>query len=350
MEKLLEKALRNVRNILVKNLEVKESELEEEGFLIIYDLNSPLSTVLSEAYLKILPKAEAWKFYEMEPEKIIADLKKFKRGNTVILIESSSFRMSNFRWRLELFNLGLKVVEHAHLGENLPEETETYLDALEDQYDYYQKTSAFLKPLIDVCKLIEVYSIGGGILRYEGGMEEVKLNIGDFRKLHNTGCGFPIGEVFSEPKNLKMVNGEVKIYAFANVEHQVVYVEKPFSIHIKEGVIEKVDEAEDALITKQFAEIMDLIKSENPEGKIGVREFGLGMNRGLSKHKRLTDISAFERVCGMHISMGMKHDVYRDKVGKDRAQQRFHVDIFPDVEKILVDGKVIFENGAYLTE
>jgi hypothetical protein len=50
----------------------------------------------------------------------------------------------------------------------------------------------------------------------------------------------------------------------------------------------------------------------------------------------------------MHVSMGMKHDVYREKVGKDRAQQRFHVDIFPDVEKILVDGKVIFENGAYL--
>lgn len=348
MENLLEKAVTNIRNILVKNLEVKEEELGEEKFLVIYDLNSPLSQILTEAYLKVLPKAAAWKFYEMDPEKIVADIKKLPRGNTVIIIESTSFRISNFRWRLELFNLGMKVVEHAHLGENLAEETETYLDALEDQYDYYQRTASFLKPLIDVCKLIEVHSAGGGVLRYEGGMEEVKLNIGDFRKLHNTGCGFPIGEVFSEPKNLSMVNGEIKIYAFANIEHQVVYVEKPFSLFIKEGMIDRVGEIEDEKVARQFREILDLIKSENPEGKIGLREFGLGMNRGLSKQKRLTDVSAFERVCGMHVSMGMKHDVYREKVGKDRAQQRFHVDIFPDVEKILVDGKIIFENWAYM--
>jgi aminopeptidase len=285
MEKLLEKAVTNIRNILVKNLEVPEEKLEEEGFLVIYDLNSPLSTILTEAYLKILPKATAWKFYEMEPEKIVTDIKKLPRGNTVIIIESTSFRISNFRWRLELFNLGMKVVEHAHLGENLAEETETYLDALEDQYDYYQKTAAFLKPLIDVCDLIEVYSIGGGILRYEGGMEEVKLNIGDFRKLHNTGCGFPIGEVFSEPKNLGMVNGEIKIYAFANTEHQVVYVEKPFALKIKDGMIESVEKAEDENVARQFGEIMELIKSENPEGKIGLREFGLGMIEGFPNRK-----------------------------------------------------------------
>lgn len=329
----------HVSNILEKNMLLTP----EQQVMIIYDTQSLLSRLLSETYQEALQKLGnkfyALNFFENEPEKIISDVKSLKRGDVVVLIESTSFRMSNFRWRVELFNLGLGVLEHAHLSVNKDEEAQNYIDTLAYQGDYYQKVGRYLKAKVDQAKQI-VVECEGTKLVYDSPMEEAKLNIGDYSDKANKGSAFPIGEVFSEPKELKSVNGEVMIYAFANKEHRVIFT-GPFKALVKEGCMTAPD------APPEFQEVLAMIQSENPDGKVVVREFGMGMNSGVNKNKRLTDISAYERVKGLHVSLGMKHDIYRDKIEKNKTQ-RFHVDIFPDVRKITIDGTVVFENGEYV--
>lgn len=59
------------------------------------------------------------------------------------------------------------------------------------------------------------------------------------------------------------------------------------------------------------------------------------------------DITAFERILGLHLSLGEKHSVYK-KPGITTHKTKFHVDVFPVVDRVLVDGEVIFENGKYV--
>jgi aminopeptidase len=332
------KLTQNVRDILEKNMKITP----EQQILLIYDDQSKLSQMLKEAYVQAGQELKcntiALSFYEAAPEEVIKTVKSMKVGDIVVLVESSSFRMSNFRWRLELFNLGLGVVEHAHLGVNKDEEAQNYIDVLAYQGDFYQKASKFLKPKINQAKKI-VVECHGTTLMYETPMEDAKLNIGDYSDKKNKGSGYPIGEIFSEPKNLEGVNGEIMIYAFANKEHRVIFTD-PFKTIIEKGCMTAPDAPE------EFKEILAMVQSENPDGRVVVREFGLGFNAGISKTKRLTDISAYERVKGMHMSLGMKHDIYRSKVEKGKVQ-RFHIDIFPDIQRISIDGTVIFENGEY---
>ncbi len=339
----MEKLQTHLLNIVTKNLEVPVDQLNsKERFIIIFDLKSPLSRVLAEGYQKLLPHAININFDEQNPEELKVKIKEFTPGKLFILIESSSFRLSNFRWRLELFNRGHGVIEHAHLGSNLESETENYIDTLEYRHSEYEKAGNYLKPLIEACKKITVECVGTTLI-YEGGMEEAKKNLADFRNMKNKGSGFPVGEVFSEPKNFDQVNGEVMIYAFANTQHRVIFPEKPFKLIIEKGCVHAENPPQ------EFQEVIDMIKTENPDGLIRIREFGLGLNPGVSKTKRLTDISAFERVKGLHVSLGMKHDIYRKKFGEKQVQ-RFHVDIFPDVQKITIDDTVIFENGEYFIQ
>lgn len=330
--------LQNVHDILEKNMLMKP----DQRLMVIYDDKSLLSRMISEAYLKAVPNPVGINFYEHEPEKIIAMLKDLKKGDIVVLVESTSFRMSNFRWRLELFNLGLGVVEHAHLGLNKDDEAQNYIDTIAYQGDFYRKAANFLKPKIDKAKKITVKCLGGTTLIYDTAMEDAKLNIGDYSEKKNKGSAFPIGEVFSEPKNLEGVNGEVMIYGFANREHRVVFLE-PFKAIIEKGCMTAPNAPE------EFQEVLRMVQSENPDGKVVVRELGLGLNKGLTKTKRLTDISAYERVHGMHMSIGMKHDIYRKKIEKGKVQ-RFHIDMFPDIKSIQIDDTMVFDHGEYLIE
>jgi len=337
---MINKAIKHVKDIIVRNYKYNVEDLNSAKFLIIYDNNSTLSKLLFEAYKSVLPAATHVDYYAQDPELIKDSLSNFKTGDLVILIQSSSFRMSNFRWRLELFNLGMAVIEHGHLGSNKDEEIENYLDSLEYQGEYYEKATNYLKPLLEKSGKIEVECEGTKLV-YEGGMDAVKKNMGDFSGMKNVGCAFPIGEVFTEPLDLAKVNGEVMIYAFADENHKVVFPEKSFKLIVKEGCIEPVD------APIEFENVVKMLRTENEDGLIRVREFGLGLNHGLSKTKRLTDISAFERVAGLHISLGLKHDIYRKKVS-DKKVQRFHVDIFPDIKSIKVDEVNIFDKGDFL--
>jgi len=340
----------HLEKIVTVNLETSAELLSSERFLIIYDRETALAGILANAYQILLPAARAFDYYTKTQEEVLAEVEKCSEGDLVILIESSSFRMSNFRWRLELFNRGLKVIEHAHLVNNLPEETETYLDTLRYDGDYFQKTSEALKVALERAKQVRVISQSGAELIYSGPFEEIKKNIGDFREMKNKGCSFPVGEIFTEPDDISMVNGEVEIFAFADVMHHVVFPERNFRLKLINGQVtlcEEREELEKSEWGQKLLQVFDMLHDENEDGLIWARELGLGLNRGVSKSKRLHDISAYERVCGVHMSLGLKHDIYRGKVPKNKAQ-RYHVDIFPDVSEVWIDGERVFRDGVYL--
>ena len=69
----------------------------------------------------------------------------------------------------------------------------------------------------------------------------------------------------------------------------------------------------------------------------------------MGKSALVTDIFAFERQHGMHISLGKKHNVYKASTIKAK-QARFHIDVFIDVKNIIIldDNTCLFSNGKYL--
>jgi hypothetical protein len=78
-----------------------------------------------------------------------------------------------------------------------------------------------------------------------------------------------------------------------------------------------------------------------------VRELGFGLNNEISPTKTLSDVSAYERMMGFHLSLGKKHNIYRRKLHKD-ILQKYHIDVFPVTHQIFADEKIIFENGKFL--
>ncbi len=145
--------------------------------------------------------------------------------------------------------------------------------------------------------------------------------------MKNVGGTFPIGEVFSEPKDFACVNGEALIFAFAGVDH-LVQMHEPFTIRVEGGLL-VAHEGPPA-----FQAVLDQIGAEE---KLLVREFGIGLNRAMGKDRVLKDMTAFERQRGLHLSLGEKHDIYA-KPGLSKSKTHFHVDIFVDVERIEIDG------------
>jgi leucyl aminopeptidase (aminopeptidase T) len=173
---------------------------------------------------------------------------------------------------------------------------------------------------------------------YDGPFESAKLNIGDYRGMKNAGGQFPIGEVFTEPSDLANVNGTVKLFAYADAGFHVISPEKPVTVRIEKGIIVDVIDPPES-----FVRVMDQITADEP---LWVRELGFGMNRAMTRHRRLTDIGSYERMCGIHLSLGQKHTIYT-KAGFPKRASRYHVDVFVDVAVVEVDGEVVYRNGAY---
>jgi leucyl aminopeptidase (aminopeptidase T) len=259
-----------------------------------------------------------------------------KQGDVVILVQSTSFRLNEFRIRIELFARKLKTVEHVHLNRMPEEQWATWIDTLSFDPNVGGETGRELKKILDEAQTI-IIECGDAKLTWQGGMEACKLNIGDYTGMENIGGTYPIGEVFTEAKELERTNGELKIYAFADENFLVKFYE-PFTAIVKDGLIEAGPDA-----PKEFVDVLAKIRQDE---RALVREFGLGLNAAISRQKPLADITAFERVSGSHLSLGEKHGVYK-KPGIP-TKSRYHVDVFPAADRITADGKVIFEAGRFL--
>lgn len=305
--------------------------------LLVFDRQSLLARELADGYREALPSATCIDFDATTPEAVRAAIDALSPGDLVVLVQSTSFRLNEFRFRLELFNRSLAVIEHPHLARMAENEIDTYIDALAYDPNYYRTVGPKLKAMIDNAKRV-VVSCDGTELVYDSAFETTKLNIGDYTGMKNTGGQFPIGEVFTEPVDFSHVNGTVKLFAFGDANFHVTVPDEPITVVIQNGVIIDAPGAPES-----FTKVLDQIRADE---ELWVRELGFGMNRAMTRTKLLSDIGSYERMCGIHLSIGQKHTIY-PKPGMPKRSSKYHVDVFVDVTQVTVDGVVVYENGAY---
>ncbi|MFU8797609.1 MAG: hypothetical protein ACNA7Y_02790, partial [Gammaproteobacteria bacterium] len=164
-------------------------------------------------------------------------------------------------------------------------------------------------------------------------------NIGDYTGMTNVGGQFPIGEVFTEAQNLESVNGRVRIFAFGDTSFTVNKVENPITLIVNKGRVTEVLDS-----TPEFDTVLANIRAD--EGEVWLRELGFGMNRAFSQEKIVADIGTYERMCGIHLSLGAKHGVYK-KSNFKRGNTWHHVDVFADTPVVYLEDKRVYEKGAW---
>ena len=329
-------ASKNIKDIL--DLSIKFERGGTNKALVVYDTDNGLTNILVAGYRAALPEAKFVDFATVDKQTIMAEFDQLVPNDLVVMVQSSNFRLDDFRIRIHLFNKKLKVIEHMHLYRNNESVWDVYVNSLEYDPQWFHTASSMIVNKLQSAEQFKLTSLNCDLI-VDGGLENPKLNIGDYTGMENIGGTFPIGEVFTEGRDFAGMNGSVYIFAFANQDFSVS-MHEPFRLDIEQGLV--VDYGENT--PQGFIDIWNLIKTyERPL----MREVGFGLNRAITRERYLSDITAFERIYGMHLSLGEKHSVYK-KPGIKTNKSKFHVDLFPVVTRASADGQTIFENGQYL--
>lgn len=335
LEALISKTEQHLEALL--RLVFNHSDLERA--VVVYDTDCLLSKILAEAYKRALPDAIFIDFNKQAPEEILETLKALQASDLVALVQSTSFRLEAFRIRVELFKHKIKVIEHPHLSRMPDIEVPFYIDSLAYDSEYYRGVGHALKSKID--NAVEgLLDSGGEFLVYGSPFESAKLNIGDYSQMANTGGQFPLGEVFTEAQDLNAVNGRVKIFSFGDTSYRVNRPKTPITLIIKCGQVVGCENS-----TPEFDQILFNIRRD--EDVVWVRELGLGMNRAFSKTRTVSDTGTYERMCGIHLSLGAKHGIY-GKPGFKRRDGKYHVDVFADTHSFTLGDEVVYRDGAWV--
>lgn len=310
----------------------------EHSCIVVYDLNSELSKIITEGYQKALPNAQFVDFDQTSPDTILESFRQLKPLDLVVLIQSTNFRLESFRIRMELFKRGLKVIEHPHLSRMNSSEVQYYIQSLAYDPAYYRGLGYSLKTKIDQ-SLNCLIDTGGEILTYGSKLEPAKLNVGDYSQMQNVGGQFPIGEVFTEAVDFDSVNGRARIFCFGDSTYNVNAPDIPITLVIERSLVVNVENS-----TPAFDQVMQSIIAD--EGQVFVRELGFGLNRAFSRAQKVSDVGTFERMCGVHLSLGRKHDSYV-KPGFKRGAGKNHIDVFLATEFVRINDEVIFQSGKW---
>jgi aminopeptidase len=306
--------------------------------VVVSDSQCPLAVALTQAYRRCLPTAQFIDFDSVPAEQVLRAFAPLKPLDLVILIQSTNFRLEAFRIRVELFKRELKVIEHPHLARMQGAQALHYIESLAYDPAYYREVGNALKKRIDQAR-IGVIDSGGETLVFDSPFESAKLNVGDYSGMKNIGGQFPIGEVFTEAQDLEAVNGRVRIFVFGDTSFTVNQPEKPITLVVKKGrVVEAIDS------TPEFDRVMANIRAD--EGQVWLRELGFGMNRAFSRERTISDIGTYERMCGIHLSLGAKHGIY-PKPQIRKAEARHHVDVFAVTQTVTLDNEVVYQDGAW---
>ena len=335
LESTRDKASRNISGIIKDVFE----HTDQQNAVVVYDTNSIISNLLYTAYKDALPNAIFIDFNTTAPTVILETLKSLCESDFVALIQSTNFRLDAFRIRVELFKQKIKVIEHPHLSRMSEAEVPCYIDSLEYDKEYYRGVGQALKAKIDASSSGVIES-DGEHLYYDSPFESAKLNIGDYSQMLNTGGQFPIGEVFTEAKELESLHGRVKIFIFSDTSYQINKPETPAILIIEKGQVIATENT-----TPAFDEVLKLIREG--EGTIWVRELGFGLNRAFTKTRTVSDTGTYERMCGVHLSLGKKHGMY-GKPGFKRGDGKFHVDVFVDTTTVKLDEKIVFKDERWV--
>lgn len=311
----------------------------QERAVVVYDTDCMLTTVLAEGYKRSLPDALFIDFNQHSPEAILVMLESLHPFDLVALVQSKSFRLNEFRLRVELFKRKIKVIEHPHLSRMSDDEVPYYIDSLAYDADYYRGVGRALKQKIDNAPS-GLLDSGGEFLVYGSPFEPAKLNIGDYTEMPNMGGQFPLGEVFTEAQDLRSVHGRVNIYSFGDITYKLNTPSIPITLIIEQGQVVACENS-----TPEFDLILANIRRD--EGVVWVRELGLGLNRAFDKTRTVADTGTYERMCGIHFSLGAKHGIY-GKPGFKRRDGKYHVDVFADTRSFTLGSEVIYQNGAWI--
>jgi len=333
-ENLAVSAQKHVGDILSKAIEYSEAC----AAVVVSDAQCPLAILLTEAYRRCLPQAKYIDFDSVPPQEVLDTLQSLAPSDLVVLIQSTNFRLEAFRIRVELFNRSLKVIEHPHLSRMQGLEAEYYVDSLAYDSEYYRPIGKALKDRLDRACSASVES-GGERLIFSSGFEKAKLNVGDYTGMKNVGGQFPIGEVFTEARDLESVNGRVRVFAFGDTSFAVNKPEKPITLVVNKGRVTDVVDS-----TSEFEQVLANIRAD--EGEVWLRELGFGLNRAFTPERIVRDVGTYERMCGVHLSLGAKHSVYK-KPNFTRSTARHHVDVFAVTESVTIDETVVHQNGVW---
>lgn len=311
--------------------------------VVVFDTSCELASTLTQAYRRCLPDAQLIDFDKHTPDAVLEVLTGLVASDLVVLVQSTNFRLEAFRIRVELFKRGLKVIEHPHLSRMVGDEVAYYVDALAYDTAYFRGVGAQLKAIIDQAQCGCLDSGGDEFpdarLIFGSAFESAKLNVGDYSAMQNVGGQFPIGEVFTEAHDLEAVYGRVRIFAFGDTQYRVNRPIKPITLIVKKGQVVATEDS-----TPQFDAVLANIRAD--EQVVWLREIGLGLNRAFTKDRSVSDIGSYERMCGVHLSLGAKHGVY-GKPNFKRGDGKYHIDVFAVTEQLSFDGQVIYLDGAW---
>lgn len=380
------------QDILVQNM-----WYVDQSVYLLYDTESPLATILSDAWISVLSQSNAAVIREFknppqplyrwglinpdnphlkEQNRIITahnieennriwldhhiikattdldvvpigdpqidilknELTSLPAGSIVILVQSTNFRLSTFRIRLELFHLGIHVVEFNHLAYILDTEFDTFADSLMYRTSEYVRIQNVFTWLMWVARSTRIQSVNGDILTFWP-VEKIRGNTGDYSQSENKWWTFPIGELFTEAINLSDLNGKCLIESYPREDFSVEHC-APFELIIKNGRV-----LPDENFPAPFAKLYNWIVQF--EWEVMVRELWMGLNPAITEKNSLSDINFYERKTGIHLSLWKKHGIYGKKLPKTEIQ-RFHIDIFIALDSVFVDEKRVFENGKWI--
>ena len=260
----------------------------------------------------------------------------------VILAQSTNFRLSTFRIRLELFNIGIHVVEFNHLAYIPESEFITFTTSLSYQTDEYVRQERVIRGLIEANNQVlgntRIQSVNGEFLTFWT-LENIRGNTGDYTGTANKWGTFPLGEVFTESVELDSLNGRCLIESYPREDFSVDHC-TPFELVIENW---RVLPSED--FPAPFAKLYNWIVQY--EWEVMVRELGMGLNRAITTTTPLSDINFYERKIGVHLSLGKKHGIYGKKLPKNMIQ-RFHIDVFIATEWVYIGEQRVYENGGWV--
>lgn len=81
-------------------------------------------------------------------------------------MQSTNFRLSTFRIRLELFHRGIHVVEHNHLSYIPESQFDTFINSLQYRTDEYIRQEKKFVQLAEKAGNTRVQSVNGGFLTF----------------------------------------------------------------------------------------------------------------------------------------------------------------------------------------
>ncbi len=260
------------------------------------------------------------------------------KWSIVILVQSTNFRLSTFRIRLELFHLGIHVVEFNHLAYLKENEFGTFASSLSYNTPEYVRLQNVFQWLSEWVDSTRIQSVNGNILTFWP-LEKIRGNTGDYSQSENKWWTFPIGETFTEAIDLSSVNGRCLIDTYPREDFSVEICE-PFELIVESGRVLPSE-----YFPSDFAKLYDWIVQF--EWEVMVRELGFGLNTAISTTTPLSDINFHERKVWVHLSLGKKHGIYGKKLPKTDIQ-RFHIDVFVALDSVYIGEKKIFKNGSWM--